>query len=414
MRASESDSYLIPAIDLQPVTGTFFHVLFFLCGAIQGETLQCSSHLYFQMLPLTSQPNSFSPPPPPPPLPRATLLTPCTPRTPSLGGIWSFVFPIKGEIYSAHSYFLYLDPPLPSFTNERGGCGARRLRRLSRDHLAHLIKHRGFNLAPRVCRRLPPAAPSPRKQHLHHRRWRAQLTAGRGREEKNTLDACRCARQDARRPGDCSLVTQSSGGKSVCRLQWCHLLFFIFKIYLFVRNISFPRRVCFDAASFVSPSRQRGATHGESPPAAAITRRALGAICGFVVHGCPTTGLPTVWFSSWFVCFFLLCPFRTCTTLEKKTKSADQLIFGATFTSSFFFLFLSNCFKWPWTERVQRVGLRPCLASERGRLGGGGEKKKEGKKKEAKKPHFIFACSSCRRFAGGLEVKKGEHYHPLR
>lgn len=261
MRVTESVSYLIPATDLQPVTGTFFHVLFFLCVAIQGEALQCSSHLYFQMLPLTSQPNSFSSPPPP--LPRATLLTPCTPRAPSLRGIWSFVFPIKGEIYSVHSYFLYLEPPLPRFTNERGGCGARRLRRLSRDHLAHLIKHRGFNLAPLVCRRAPSLKTTFTSSSMA---GAADSRRGGGGEEKeNTPGACRCAREDVRRPRDRSPVTRGWGGKSVCDLQ-CRRLLFFYLIYLFICPRHFiPSPVFVSTQPGFSPCRRRGATHGESP-----------------------------------------------------------------------------------------------------------------------------------------------------
>lgn len=73
---TESDFHLIPAIDLKPMTEEFFFSCIILSVPhIQGEVLQCSLHLYFQMLPLTSQPNSFYSPPP---LPRATLLTPCT------------------------------------------------------------------------------------------------------------------------------------------------------------------------------------------------------------------------------------------------------------------------------------------------------------------------------------------------
>lgn len=259
MRVTESVSYLIPAIDLQPVTGTFFHVLFFLCGAIQGEALQCSSHLYFQMLPLTSQPNSFSSPPPP--LPRATLLTPCTPRAPSLRGIWSFVFPIKGEIYSVHSYFLYLEPPLPRFTNERGGCGARRLRRLSRDHLAHLIKHRGFNLAPLVCRRAPSLKTTFTSSSMA---GAADSRRGEGRKKKTHP-----AHADAPAKTFVGLAIAHQWhrveGKISLRLAMPSFAIF-YLIYLFIcprHFISSP--VFVSTQPGFSPCRRRGATHGESP-----------------------------------------------------------------------------------------------------------------------------------------------------
>lgn len=257
MRATESDSHLIPAIDLQPVTGTFFHVLFFLCGATQGEALQCSSHLYFQMLPLTSQPNSFSSPPPP--LPRATLLTPCTPRAPSLGGIWSFVFPIKGEIYSVHSYFLYLEPPLPSFTNERGGCGARRLRRLSRDHLAHLIKHRGFNLAPLVCRRPPPPPKTTFTSSSMAGAADSRQIEGRKGTHPAHADA---SGKMLVGPAIAHLWhrVQVENQFSACNAAICYFLYSFICPQHFISSPAFV-----STQPGFSPSRQRGATHGESP-----------------------------------------------------------------------------------------------------------------------------------------------------
>lgn len=160
-----------------------------------------------------------------------------------------------------HSYFLYLVPPLSSFTNERGGLrGPRRLRRLSRDHLAHLIKHRGFNLVPRVCRRHPP---TPRKTTFTSSSMAGAADSRRKKEGKggggDEPGAWRCVREDAHRPGDRSPLTRSSGGKSVCRSQRCHFLFFIF---LYLSFFSFVSALpCFVGGS----SRQRGATRGESP-----------------------------------------------------------------------------------------------------------------------------------------------------
>lgn len=58
--------------------------------------------------------------------------------------IWSFVFPIKGEIYGVHSYFLYFKPPFGGLQMNEGVAVVSVC--LSWDHLAHLIKHRSFNL----------------------------------------------------------------------------------------------------------------------------------------------------------------------------------------------------------------------------------------------------------------------------
>ena len=58
--------------------------------------------------------------------------------------IWSFVFPIKEEIYSVHSYFLYFKPAFGGLQMNEGVEVVSA--RLSWDHLAHLIKHRSFNL----------------------------------------------------------------------------------------------------------------------------------------------------------------------------------------------------------------------------------------------------------------------------
>lgn len=132
----------MPSIDLQPMTGAFFLFSCIILSVpyIQGEALQCSLHLYFQMLPLTSQPNSFSSPP-------LCLSLLCWHRVPIRSyppHIWSFVFPIKGGIYSVHSYFLYFKPASGGLQMNEGV--ALVSVRLSGDHLAHLIKHRGFNL----------------------------------------------------------------------------------------------------------------------------------------------------------------------------------------------------------------------------------------------------------------------------
>lgn len=92
------------------------------------------------MLPLTSQPNSFSSPP-------LCLPLLCWHRVPIRSypsHIWSFVFPIKGGIYGVHSYFLYFKPASGGLQMNEGV--ALVSARLSGDHLAHLIKHRGFNL----------------------------------------------------------------------------------------------------------------------------------------------------------------------------------------------------------------------------------------------------------------------------
>lgn len=92
------------------------------------------------MLPLTSQPNSFSSPP-------LCLSLLCWHRVPIRSYpsyIWSFVFPIKGENYSVHSYFLYFKPASGGLQMNEGVAVVSA--RLSGDHLAHLIKHRGFNL----------------------------------------------------------------------------------------------------------------------------------------------------------------------------------------------------------------------------------------------------------------------------
>lgn len=92
------------------------------------------------MLPFTSQPKSFSSPP-------LCLSLLCWHRVPIRSypsHIWSFVFPIKGEIYSVHSYFLYFKPASGGLQMNEGVAVVSA--RLSGDHLAHLIKHRGFNL----------------------------------------------------------------------------------------------------------------------------------------------------------------------------------------------------------------------------------------------------------------------------
>ena len=118
----------------------FFSCIILSVPYIQGEALQCSLHLYFQMLPLTSQPNSFSSPP-------LCLPLLCWHRVPIRSHpshIWSFVFPIKREIYSVHSYFLYFKPASGGLQMNEGVAVVSA--RLSGDHLAHLIKHRGFNL----------------------------------------------------------------------------------------------------------------------------------------------------------------------------------------------------------------------------------------------------------------------------
>lgn len=118
----------------------FFSCIILSVPYIQGEALQCSLHLYFQMLPLTSQPNSFSSPP-------LCLSLLCWHRVPIRSypsHIWSFVFPIKGGIYGVHSYFLYFKPASGGLQMNEGV--ALVSARLSWDHLAHLIKHRGFNL----------------------------------------------------------------------------------------------------------------------------------------------------------------------------------------------------------------------------------------------------------------------------
>lgn len=125
----------------------FFSCIILSVPYIQGEALQCSLHLYFQMLPLTSQPNSFSPPP-------LCLPLLCWHRVPMHSypsHIWSFVFPIKGEIYSIHSYFLYFKPASGGLQMNEGVVVVSA--RLSGDHLAHLIKHRGFNLVFRCTRK---------------------------------------------------------------------------------------------------------------------------------------------------------------------------------------------------------------------------------------------------------------------
>ena len=118
----------------------FFSCIILSVPHIQGEVLQCSLHLYFQKLSLTSQPNSFYSPP--------LCLSPlCWHRVPihsKPSYIWSFVFPIKGGIYSVHSYFLYF---MPAFGGLQMNEGVEVVSaRLSWDHLANLIKHRCFNL----------------------------------------------------------------------------------------------------------------------------------------------------------------------------------------------------------------------------------------------------------------------------
>lgn len=120
--------------------GRIFSCIILSVPHIQGEVLQCSLHLYFQMLSLTSQPNSFYSPP-------LCLSLLCWHRVPihsEPSYIWSFVFPIKGEIYSVHSYFLYFKPAFGGLQMNEGVAVVSA--RLSWDHLAHLIKHRGFNL----------------------------------------------------------------------------------------------------------------------------------------------------------------------------------------------------------------------------------------------------------------------------
>lgn len=120
--------------------GRIFSCIILSVPRIQGEVLQWSLHLYFQMLSLTSQPNSFYSPP-------LCLSLLCWHRVPIHSEppyIWSFVFPIKGEIYSVHSYFLYFKPAFGGLQMNEGVAVVSA--RLSWDHLAHLIKHRGFNL----------------------------------------------------------------------------------------------------------------------------------------------------------------------------------------------------------------------------------------------------------------------------
>lgn len=121
--------------------GEFFSCIILSVPHIQAEVLQCSLHLYFQMLFFTSQPNSFYSPP-------LCLSLLCWHRVPihsEPSHIWSFVFPIKGEIYSIHSYFLYFKPAFGGLQMNEGVEVVSA--RVSWDHLAHLIKHRGFNLA---------------------------------------------------------------------------------------------------------------------------------------------------------------------------------------------------------------------------------------------------------------------------
>lgn len=123
------------------MTEEFFSCIILSVPHIQGEVLQYSLHLYFQMLSLTSQPNSFYSPP-------LCLSLLCWHRVPIHSYpsyIWSFVFPIKGEIYSVHSYFLYFKPAFGGLQMNEGVEVVSA--RLSWDHLAHLIKHRSFNLA---------------------------------------------------------------------------------------------------------------------------------------------------------------------------------------------------------------------------------------------------------------------------
>lgn len=143
-----------------------------------------------------------------------------------------------------HSYFLYLVPPLSSFTNERGGLrGPRRLRRLSRDHLAHLIKHRGFNLVPRVCRRHPP---TPRKTTFTSSSMAGAADSRRKKEGKGGGGRTRCMEM---RPGRCSSAWRSLTVDTEFRwkisLPLATLPFLIF--YFFLSLFFF---ICFRAALF--------------------------------------------------------------------------------------------------------------------------------------------------------------------
>lgn len=135
---------------------------------------------------------------------------------------------------------------MPRFTNERGGCGARRLRRLSRDHLAHLIKHRGFNLAPLVCRR----APSLKTTFTSSSMAGAadSRRGGRGGKRKHTR---RMQMRPRRRSSASRSLTGDTGlrGKISLRLAVPSFAIFLFDIFIYLpATFHSLARICFDAA----------------------------------------------------------------------------------------------------------------------------------------------------------------------
>lgn len=118
----------------------FFHVLFFLYHIFK---VRCYNAAYIFIFRCSFSHHSLIP---------SVLLLPASryfadtvyPYVSYPSHIWSFVFPIKGEIYGVHSYFLYFKPPFGGLQMNEGVAVVSV--RLSWDHLAHLIKHRSFNL----------------------------------------------------------------------------------------------------------------------------------------------------------------------------------------------------------------------------------------------------------------------------